>query len=95
MLGFVTGFIEVTCLHFKFDKAKGYHEAMQLNMKNGFFDGELEQIAIEMKEWFARPPKQRLLGKSAFIFSSVVQQNSQDAAFAQVPQERRERARDL
>jgi hypothetical protein len=71
----VTGLMERLMVAFGFPLANGYRKNMEINFTSNHFDQELEQLAIELKDYFARPPAQRMLLKSGMIFFRTVEQN--------------------
>jgi hypothetical protein len=70
------GWAEKLMVGLGFTQAQNFAEKVKINAQNKHFDSELEQLAIELKDYFALPPGKRLLFKTAVIFGKNVEENT-------------------
>ena len=71
----VSGVMERLMTAFGFPLAKGFKKKMEINVDSNHFDQEFEQLAIDLKDYFARPPIERVLMKTGMIFMRTIEEN--------------------
>ena len=72
----IAGVLEQAAKNLGYSGLSGFAKNVAINAQTGFFNSELEQLSIEMKEVFARPPKQRLAMKLGLVAYKTWEQNN-------------------
>ena len=87
--------VEKLLTAFGFPLAKGFSDKMRINVEAQYFDAEFEQLAIDLKDYFARPPVERVLMKSGMIFARTVEENQIQRVTGTVPTPLANKTKDL
>lgn len=81
--------VEQTLNSLGYSGFKGFAKDMAVCAQSGYFNSEVEQLSIELKEILARPPKERFAGKIALIAYNTWEKNvyAQHSTVPDIPPE--------